>query len=87
MKVIKDATSIEWDIYWTDNAVTPEQLAKMKPYQKINHFPGMFSLSRKNNLARNLVKMEKKFPNEYNFFPKTWVLPSQLNELRNFMET
>jgi tubulin polyglutamylase TTLL6/13 len=44
---------------WTDNAVQPEQLAKMKLYQKINHFPGMFTLSRKNYLARNLVKMSK----------------------------
>jgi len=34
----------------------------MKPYQKINHFPGMISLSRKNNLARNLTKLKKKFP-------------------------
>ena len=34
----------------------------MKPYQKINHFPGMFELSRKNNLCKNLMKMRKKFP-------------------------
>ena len=76
MKIIRDASSQEWDLYWTDNAVTPEQLGKLKPHQKINHFPGMFTLSRKNYLARNLIKMEKKFPAEYNFFPKTWVLPS-----------
>lgn len=55
-------TSDDWDLYWTDNAVTPEQLGKMKQYQKINHFPGMFTLSRKNYLARNLTKMEKMFP-------------------------
>lgn len=51
----------------------------MKAHQKINHFPGMYTLSRKNYLARNLIKMEKKYPNDYNFFPKTWVLPSELN--------
>lgn len=26
-------------------------------HQKINHFPGMFSLSRKNHLGKNLMKM------------------------------
>jgi len=26
----------------------------MLPYQKINHFPGMIGLSRKNNLCKNL---------------------------------
>ena len=32
----------DWDIFWTDNSVQPERIAKMKPYQKINHFPGMY---------------------------------------------
>lgn len=86
IKVVREAGSDDWDLYWTDNAVTAEQLGKMKPFQKINHFPGMYTLSRKNYLARNLIKMEKKFPNDYNFFPKTWVLPSELNDLRKFME-
>ena len=71
---------------WTDNAVHPETLAKMKPYQKINHFPGMFNLSRKNYLARNLIKMSKAFPDDYDFYPKTWVLPSEFNDLRQYME-
>lgn len=38
-------------------------------HQKINHFPGMFSLSRKNHLGRNLMKMRNKFPYDYKFFP------------------
>ena len=76
MKVIRDAGTEDWDLFWTDNAVTSETVAKLKPYQKINHFPGMYTLSRKNYLARNLIKMSKKFPNDYSFFPKTWVLPS-----------
>ena len=32
----------DWDIFWTDGGVLPERIAKMKPYQKVNHFPGMF---------------------------------------------
>ncbi len=75
-KITKDGGCQEWDLMWTDNAVHPETLAKMKHYQKINHFPGMFNLSRKNYLARNLVKMSKAFSNDYDFYPKTWVLPS-----------
>lgn len=39
--------------------------------QKINHFPGMYTLARKNNLAQNLNLMQKYFPDEYNFFPET----------------
>ena len=49
----------EWDILWTDNAIPAERISKMKPYQKTNHFPGMYQLSWKNHLARNLIKMVK----------------------------
>ena len=77
----------EWDILWTDNAVTPDKLAKMKLYQKINHFPGMYSISRKNYLAYNLNKLKKIYPEEYNFFPKTWVIPCDMGELKAFIQS
>jgi tubulin polyglutamylase TTLL6/13 len=47
----------------------------MRPYQKINHWPGMFTLSRKNNLGKHLMDMRKKFV-EYKYFPKTYILPA-----------
>ena len=47
----------DWDICWQDGAVSCEQLQRMKPYQRINHFPGMYALARKNHLARNLMRM------------------------------
>lgn len=72
----------DYDIYWTDNGVQPERIAKLKPYQKTNHFPGMFQLSRKNHLARNLIKMAKKFPKEYKFFPRTYLLPAEYGEFK-----
>jgi tubulin polyglutamylase TTLL6/13 len=63
-KVGREAVGVgEWDLTWTDGVVAPETLAKMRPHQKINHFPGMYNLSRKNYLARNLIKMQKQFPN------------------------
>lgn len=75
-KLQKNTDTLNWDLMWTDNAVQPEQLSKMAQHQKINHFPGMFCLSRKNYLGRNLMKMRKKFPEQYKFFPLTWMLPS-----------
>ena len=72
----------DWDLCWTDSNVPPEKLSRMKPYQKINHFPGMQILARKNHLARNLTKMTKLFPQEYNFFPPTWLLPAEGGDFR-----
>jgi tubulin polyglutamylase TTLL6/13 len=48
---------------------------KMQTHQRVNHFPGINCLARKNMLARNLNLLKKSFPSDYNFFPKTWVLP------------
>jgi len=29
------------------------------------------------------MKMQRQFPDEYNFFPKTWLLPSELTDFKN----
>jgi len=57
--------------------VTADFLAQMKQYQRVNHFPGMYNLSRKSNLCRNLNRIRRKFPKSYNFYPQTWLLPSE----------
>ena len=44
----------------------------------------MFQITRKTYLARNLKRLQKLFPLEYDFFPKTWVLPNELNDLRAY---
>ena len=42
----------------------------------------MSCLAHKNNLSRNLKRMQKLFPNEYNYFPQTWILPSDSNDFK-----
>ncbi len=59
----------DWDIFWSDGAIQCDRLYRMKPYQRVNHFPGMHILSRKNLFARNMLRMQKRFPDDYNFFP------------------
>ena len=84
-KLTEDEKDEKWDVLWTDTAVPPEKLSKMQKYQKINHFPGMYSISRKNYLAMNLSKLKRKFPEDYNFFPKTWLYPCDTSEIRSFL--
>ena len=43
----------------------------------------MYALARKNLLAKNLIAMQKYFPKEYTFFPRTWLLPG---DIKNFKE-
>jgi len=72
----------EWDLYWCDTGVTNEMLCRMKKYQKINHYPAMGCLARKNNLGKNLMRMRKEFPKEFGFFPPTWLLPYEWKEFK-----
>ena len=72
----------DFDVYWNDMWIDPDKLTSLKPYQKANHFPAMFQITRKTFLAKNLKRLQKMFPLEYNFFPKTWVLPSEVAQLR-----
>lgn len=73
-----------WDIKWTDSAVTIDILNKLQSHQKINHFPGMNTLSRKNNLAKNMSKMQAAFPELYTFIPKTFILPGDNAIFRSY---
>jgi tubulin polyglutamylase TTLL6/13 len=43
----------------------------------------MYNISRKNYLAQNLTKMKKVYPEFYNYFPETWLLPTEAPDLLN----
>lgn len=44
--------------------------------------PNVGALSRKNHLAKHLTRMAKDFEQDYDFFPKTWQLPADNNDLK-----
>ncbi|XP_076339568.1 tubulin polyglutamylase TTLL6-like [Tachypleus tridentatus] len=77
----------QWHIFWTDLPLSLDRVVKMKIFQKINHFPGMTEICRKDFLARNLNRMCKQFPKDYKFFSRTWLLPSELLQLYVYLNT
>ncbi|XP_033124025.1 tubulin polyglutamylase ttll6-like [Anneissia japonica] len=77
----------DWTLYWTDYSVALERVMEMKKYQKINHFPGMSEICRKDLLARNLTRLQKLFPKEFSIFPRTWVLPADYGDFLAFCRT
>ncbi|XP_007908131.2 LOW QUALITY PROTEIN: tubulin polyglutamylase ttll6 [Callorhinchus milii] len=60
---------------------------EMKRFQKMNHFPGMSEICRKDLLARNMNRMLKLFPKEYNIFPRTWCLPADFGDFQAYCRT
>ncbi|XP_072258846.1 tubulin polyglutamylase TTLL13 [Pyxicephalus adspersus] len=74
----------EWTVYWTDCSVSLERVMEMKRFQKINHFPGMNEICRKDLLARNMNRLLKLFPKDYNIFPRTWCLPADYGDFQAY---
>ena len=79
-KEVYDDDPDAWNLYWTDTSITADRLMRLKPGQKINHFVGMLEICRKRSLARNLARLEVVYPHEFDFSPKTYNLPAQLEE-------
>lgn len=51
-----------WDVMWVDNHIEAHDLFKLNEHQKISHYPSIEVLTRKNLLAKSLMKMNKIFP-------------------------
>jgi tubulin polyglutamylase TTLL6/13 len=41
----------------------------------------MQNIARKNTLGMNLKRFQKAFPEDYNFFPRTWIYPSDFHDI------
>ncbi|KAI5717821.1 hypothetical protein M8J77_011825 [Diaphorina citri] len=83
MTVVDDKSL--WDVLWSDPCIGLDTHQRMKRFQRTNHFPLIMELCRKNLLAKNLNQMKKQYPNDYNFFPQTWILPRDNREVHAFL--
>lgn len=79
-------TDLSSFLFWYDVAPTVDVLAALKDYQRVNHFPETSEITRKDGLARNLNLMQKHFPGEYNFYPRSWILPAQDSAFRAYAD-
>ena len=79
-------TEENWSVLWTDSGQHVLSYVRCaKKYQRVNHFPGMINIYRKGNLARSLSIMNQISSAQYNFFPKTWLLPYDYESICNHL--
>jgi hypothetical protein len=69
------------NLIWDDTKVSVESISELKSFQRYNHFVAMSEISRKDALARNMLKMYKVLPQEFDFVPKSWIMPSEYSQL------
>ena len=74
-------------LYWCDTNVSIEFPLTLQEWQFVNHFPGTSSISKKIDLARNIERMQKIFPDLYDFHPKSFIVPSQSIDLKMYLNS
>jgi len=80
----KHTESHEWNILWSSSSCKNYLYEGLNEYQKINHFPSSFEITRKDRLSLNYCKMQDKFGvNEFDFLPETFVLPEQFSQFHH----
>ncbi|MED6249979.1 Tubulin polyglutamylase ttll11, partial [Ataeniobius toweri] len=65
------------DIYW--HGVSFHDNENIVSGQ-VNKFPGMVEMLRKINLSRAMRTMQELFPEEYDFYPRSWILPEEYQQ-------
>jgi len=66
-----------WNALWGKPKYN--RVKDMNKYQKVNHFPGCWEIGRKDGLWRNLSKLKRQFPQDYNFVPTTYLLSTDFD--------
>lgn len=57
-------------------------LRRLNHYQRFNHFPMTWQLSRKDNLYSNYKKLRDQFPNDYHYLPESYIMPKDLELIK-----
>ena len=68
-----------WSIFWCSGPAKPEQLALLRPWQRINKFPASTALTSKLALWSNFARMQTEHGRDaYGFVSDCFVLPNSL---------
>lgn len=74
-----------WIGYWGRH-LKSNQYRTVKPFQKVNHFPGAFHIGRKDRLWQHIYEMMLIWgADEYHIMPTTYVLPREIRKLRAYL--
>ena len=70
--------SHDWNVLWIAAATKPYLYDGLNEYQKINHFPWSYEITRKDKYWLNILRMQEKFgKRNYYISPDTYLLPDE----------
>lgn len=73
--------SSNFNLMWTGSHIKPHTLRGLQDFQKINHFPRSYELTRKDKLYKNIQRMQhSKGVKHFDFIPESYIIPEEFNE-------
>ena len=71
----------DWNVMWTGSHLKPYMLSGLNEYQRVNHFPRSYEITRKDRLFANFSRMQATHGHKhYNYCPDTYSLPAEYDE-------
>lgn len=67
---------------WIDGILTKDESFEYSPFQRCSKVPGMDFMCYKSSLFTALNEISKYFPNQFNVYPKTFMLPQEFLEFQ-----
>ena len=73
----------DWNLLWTSKHSKNYTFEGLHENQRINIFPRMEEITRKDRLCKNINRMQRRYGKEaFDFFPTTYVLPEGYAEFQ-----
>ncbi|XP_037913372.1 tubulin polyglutamylase TTLL5 isoform X4 [Hermetia illucens] len=71
-----------FSILWTGVHLKPDILRNLTPYQRVNHFPRSYELTRKDRMYKNIEKMQHlRGFKHFDIVPQSFILPLEYRDL------
>eukprot|EP00826_Nyctotherus_ovalis_P018099 TRINITY_DN1538_c0_g1_i1.p1 TRINITY_DN1538_c0_g1~~TRINITY_DN1538_c0_g1_i1.p1 ORF type:complete len:187 (+),score=37.32 TRINITY_DN1538_c0_g1_i1:439-999(+) len=77
-----------WNVIWSNGNPKAYVYEGINPYQRVNHFPSSYEVTRKDKLCENVGRMQRRFgKGNFDIIPETYILPDDFNNFyTHFMQ-
>ncbi|KAM5129645.1 tubulin polyglutamylase TTLL5 isoform 2-T2 [Mantella aurantiaca] len=76
-----NANSNDFNLMWTGSHIKPHLLRNLASFQRVNHFPRSYELTRKDRLYKNVQRMQQIHTLcKFNLLPPTYLLPGEYQD-------
>ncbi|XP_063715109.1 serine-rich adhesin for platelets-like isoform X3 [Symsagittifera roscoffensis] len=76
--------SLDFNVMWTGSHIKPYVLRGFSEFQKVNHFPRSYELTRKDRLCKNVQRMQHlRGFKHFDFIPLTFITPIEFGDFQS----